>query len=119
VTKYAGEAWFAKPDTFVGKTQIFHAGEAEGIFYSCDFEGQSSTYHTYEMAEFLANKEFDDFAKLRNKLGIKGNTVFVHRITCNGKTAKTRRLIYPFVTVEPGKKAYYLYEGAIYELVRQ
>ena len=118
VTKYAGEAWFTEPDAFVGRTQRFYKGEAEGVFYSCNYEGQSMTYHRYEMAEFLTNKEFDDFAKLGNQLGITGETVFVHRITCNGKSEKTRRVLYPFVTVEPGNKAYYLFEGAIYELER-
>jgi hypothetical protein len=119
VTKFAGEAWFAKPKSLIGKSQDIRKGYAQGVFFSCDFEGQSMTYHSYDMAEFLANKEFDVFAKLRSELGFKGKTVFVHRITCNGKTAKTRRVLYPFVTVEPGKKAYYLYEGAIYQLKRR
>jgi hypothetical protein len=118
VTQYAGETWFAKPAALIGKTQEFHKGFAKGVFYFCNFEGQSATYNSYTMAEFLANKEFGAFDKFKDQLGLRGARVFVHRVTCNGKSPETRRVLYPFVTVEPGRTAYYLFEGAVYKLRR-
>ena len=114
VVGFSGEAWFADPRLTLGKTQEFNRGYAEGVFYSCNFAGQSATYNVYTTEKFLANKEFEKFKKLNIKFD--SNKIFVHRITCNGKKGSDRRLMYPFVTQDNSNKGYYLFEGAIYHL---
>lgn len=42
VVGWTGEAWFVEPKNVIGQTQMFHKGEARGVFYGCDFAGQSS-----------------------------------------------------------------------------
>ncbi len=110
VVGYAGEGWFEKPENVLGKTQTFHKGWAEGYFIQCEFQGLSKTHTRYNLEEFLANPEFALFKKLENQLEFQGNQVFVNRITCH----ENKKVLYPFVIIEPGNKAYYLYEGAIY-----
>jgi len=114
VTGFVGEAWFADTGKIIGQTQEFFKGWAQGIFYNCDYAGQSMTYTAYSPADFLANPEFDLFKRAKVSLG--DGTVFVHRISCNGKDAVGRRVLYPFVTQQSTNKAYYLFEGAIYLL---
>ena len=114
VTGFVGEAWFADTGKIIGQTQEFFKGWAQGIFYNCDYAGQSMTYTAYSPADFLANPEFDLFKRAKVSLG--DGTVFVHRISCNGKDAAGRRVLYPFVTQQGTNKAYYLFEGAIYLL---
>ena len=71
--------------------------------------------------EFLDNREFflvnqeKAFANVfaDNGLTDKNTEVFVHRITCNGKTVNERKVMYPFVTVAGSNKGFYVYEGAI------
>ena len=46
----------------------------------------------------------------------KNTKVFVHRITCNGRKVVDRKVLYPFITVNGSKKAFYVYEGAIITL---
>jgi hypothetical protein len=112
VVKSVGEAWFEKPKNVIGKTQEFYKGWADGYFFQCDYEGQSATYTKYSLNQFFNNPEFEIFKKEKNNLSFSGKNIFVHRISCNGN----KRILYPFVTVEPGNKAYYLFEGAIYIL---
>ena len=114
VVGYVGEAWFANPSKIIGKHQYFFKGEAAGVFYSCDFGGQSKTYTKYTPEEFLANKEFVLFNEDGIKLG--DGEIYAHRISCNGNEEAARKVIYPFVTQDNSKKAYYLFEGAIYIL---
>ena len=91
------------------------------FFYSCDYAGQSATYNTHTIREFLVNKEFElvnqekAFSKVFEENGLmNGNTkVFVHRITCNGSKVADRKVLYPFITVDGSNKAFYVYEGAI------
>ena len=52
VTGYSGELWFAKENKIIGKIQQFNKGWADGIFYSCNFAGQSKTYNSYDIQEF-------------------------------------------------------------------
>ena len=97
---------------------------ANGIFYSCDYAGQSATYNSYSIKEFLENKEFElvnqdnAFSKVfaQNGLTNENSKVFVHRITCNGKKISDRKVLYPFITVDGSNKAFYVYEGAIITL---
>jgi len=114
VTSHVGEAWFAKPDEIIGKYQEFYKGWAKGVFYSCDYAGQSMTYNSYTPEEFLKNKEFSLFDETQIKFN--EDTIFVHRVTCNGEKYFDRKVLYPFVTQDNSKKAYYLFEGAIYIL---
>jgi hypothetical protein len=114
VVGYVGEAWFANPSKIIGKHQYFFKGEAYGVFYVCDFGGQSKTYTKYTPEEFLANKEFVLFNKDDIELG--DGQLYVHRISCNGPEEVARRVLYPFVTQDDSNKAYYLFEGAIYIL---
>ena len=124
VTGYFGELWFAEEEDILGKHQEFYKGWADGVFYSCDYAGQSKTYNTYIIKELLGNKEFGlvnqdrAFSKVFAENGlINENTkVFVHRITCNGKKISERKVLYPFITVDRSNKAFYVYEGAIITL---
>ena len=96
----------------------------DGVFYSCDYAGQSATYNAHTIKEFLKNKEFElvnqerAFSKVfaENGLVDESTKVFVHRITCNGKETVDRKVLYPFITVDGSNKAFYVYEGAIITL---
>ncbi len=114
VISHVGETWFAKPDEIIGKSQSFFKGWAEGVFYSCDYAGQSATYNRYSPKEFLSNKEFSLFKE--TKIELSDGVIFVHRITCNGKKEFDRKVMYPFVTQDNSNKAHYLFEGAIFIL---
>ena len=116
VAEVVGEPWFANPSNIIGKDQNFFKGWAEGVFYECDYKGQSFTYTRYQLEEFLKNREFELFKKHQNELRLDNKEIFVHRITCNGHRPSERRLMYPFVTTEDYSTAYYLFEGAIYIL---
>ena len=124
VTGYFGELWFADEEDILGKQQEFFKGWADGVFYSCDYAGQSKTYNTYTIQEFLENSEFGlvnqdkAFSKVfaENGLFNQNTKVFVHRITCNGIKVGDRRVLYPFITVDGTNKAFYVYEGAIITL---
>ena len=116
IQSFVGSQSFAKARPIIGKYQSFDGGWAGGVFYNCDFAGQVMTYTKYSLEQFLANKEFDVFKKYAKELEFDSNDIFVHRISCNGKKDEDRALIYPFVTTDKRKKAYYLFEEAIYIL---
>ena len=124
VTGYFGELWFAEEEDILGKHQQFFKGWADGIFYSCDYAGQSATYNAHSIKEFIENKEFElvnqdrAFSKVFTENGLvdENTKVFVHRITCNGKKVVDRKVLYPFITVDGSNKAFYVYEGAIITL---
>ncbi|HCP81988.1 MAG TPA: hypothetical protein DIT67_10500 [Octadecabacter sp.] len=117
VVGFTGEAWFINPQNVIGQSQLFHKGRAEGVFYSCNFAGQSSTYTRYENEAFFANPEFELFAPLREGMTLSSETLFVHRITCEGGgNPAQRRVIYPFVTNEARHSAWYLFEGGVFSL---
>ena len=126
VDSFVGDPTFADPDKILGRRQMFYRGSADGVFYSCDYAGQTKTYNTYSYKKFLKNEEFDLFAKYKDQLFKINNKkavpskVYVHRITCNGKDdPKNRRVLYPFVTLdhqEKWKRAFFLFEEAIYIL---
>ena len=59
VTGYFGELWYAEEEDILGKQQEFFKGWADGVFYSCDYAGQSATYNSYTIKEFIENKEFE------------------------------------------------------------
>ena len=113
--------WFAEEEDILGKHQEFYKGWADGVFYSCDYAGQSATYNTHTITEFLVNKEFElvnqekAFSKVFEENGLmnENTKVFVHRITCNGSKVTDRKVLYPFITVDGSNKAFYVYEGAI------
>ena len=116
VSNVVGETWFAKSENIIGKHQEFYKGFSEGVFYSCDYAGQSATYNIYNLKEFLSNKEFNLFKKFSYELNLIDTTTYVHRITCNGNDNKTRKVFYPFITQEASNTGYYLFEGAIFVL---
>ena len=126
VDSFVGDPTFADPEKILGQKQMFYKGSAKGVFYSCNYSGQTMTYNTYSLNELLTNKEFDLFAKYKNQLfriknkPVTPSEVFVHRITCNGKDdPKKRQVLYPFVTLgdsEKWRRAFYLFEEAIYIL---
>ena len=117
VTEFFGEAWFANPSDIIGNFQKFYKGYSEGVFYNCDYEGQSYTYTTYETyEEFLNNKEFFLFKTIFRSLKLKNEKIYVHRITCSGNSVFKRKVFYPFVTFDKLKIGFYLFEGAIYKL---
>ena len=107
--------------TFSASTRNFYKGWADGVFYSCDYAGQSATYNTHTIREFLLNKKFElvnqekAFSKVFKENGLmnENTEVFVHWITCNGSKVADRKVLYPFITVDGSNKAFYVYEGAI------
>ena len=116
IKSFVGEQSFAKDRPVIGKSQSFDGGYAAGIFYNCEFAGQVMTYTKYSLKEFLTNREFSLFKKYAKELKFDSDEIFVHRISCNGKSDEDRALIYPFVTTGKRQKAYYLFEEAIYIL---
>ncbi|MFL2548750.1 MAG: hypothetical protein ACJ0QX_00750 [Gammaproteobacteria bacterium] len=56
VVGFVGEPWFADTNSIIGKFQSFSGGWSKGVFYSCDFAGQSMLYNTYSIEQFLNNK---------------------------------------------------------------
>ena len=69
VTEVVGEPWFADPSSIIGKDQEFFKGWAEGVFYECDYKGQSKIFTHYQLEEFLENKEYKN-AKANKRSGI-------------------------------------------------
>lgn len=118
VVSWTGEAWYVNAQAIIGKSQIFNKGEAHGVFFECDFKGQSSTYTTYDTVDdFLKNPEFELFEPAEKDLRLSGPKVFVHRITCEGDGSPNfRRVLYPFITTEKRHSAYYLFEGGYFTL---
>ena len=117
VVGFTGEAWYINSQDIIGKSQLFNRGYAEGVFYNCDYAGQSSTYTRYANEDFFANPEFELFAPERDDMVLSSETLFVHRITCEGNgSSALRRVIYPFVTNEARHSAWYLFEGGVFIL---
>jgi hypothetical protein len=117
VVGFTGEAWFIDSQSVIGQPQTFNRGYAEGVFYNCDYGGQSSTYTQYDNDTFFANPEFDVFVPLREQMMLSSESLFVHRITCEGGgNPAERRVMYPFVTNEARKSAWYLFEGGVFSL---
>ncbi|MDD9709714.1 hypothetical protein PVW53_14015 [Seohaeicola sp. SP36] len=117
VVGFNGEAWFINTQGIIGQSQTFNRGYAEGVFYNCDYAGQSSTYTRYDNNTFFANPEFELFLPLREEMTLSSETLFVHRITCEGGgNPAQRRVMYPFITNEARKSAWYLFEGGVFSL---
>lgn len=116
VTQFDGEAWFVEPEKVIGQTQTFEGGYAEGAFYTCDFNGQSSIYTTYENEAFFENPEFVKFAPLWDDMMAGSQRLFVHRVTCNGNDLVKPSVFYPVVTNETRRRAWYLYEGGVFSM---
>ncbi|NGQ91242.1 hypothetical protein G5V65_10060 [Rhodobacter sp. HX-7-19] len=117
VSAFSGEAWFIDPAATIGASQYFESGYAEGVFYSCDFAGQSMVYTPWSVEDFLANPEFADFARLTDPRLAQAEELFVHRITCEGSgDPALRRTLYPFVTTNGRDVAFYPFEGGIFTL---
>ncbi|PIE14860.1 MAG: hypothetical protein CSA68_09325 [Rhodobacterales bacterium] len=117
VVDFTGEAWFISPQSVIDQSQTFNRGYAEGVFYTCEYAGQSSTYTQYNNAAFFANPEFELFLPLQEEMTLSSEVLFVHRITCEGGgNPDKRRVMYPFVTNEARKSAWYLFEGGVFSL---
>ena len=57
------------------------------------------------------------FLPLREAMTLDSETLFVHRITCEGiGNPERRRVLYPFVTNQTRKSAWYLFEGGGFSL---
>ncbi|WP_109312473.1 hypothetical protein [Ruegeria sp. AU67] len=96
----------------VGRSQSFNRGFADGVFFTCN-GGLSATYNVYENDAFFQNPEFELFLPYREGMELSSERLFVHRISCtsNGFSA-----IYPFMTNEARKSAWYLFEGGVFSL---
>ena len=117
VVGFTGEAWFIDPQSVIGQSQTFNRGYAEGVFYNCDYAGQSSSYTPYDNEAFFTNPEFELFLPLREEMTLSSETLFVHRVTCEGGGNPAKRhVMYPFVTNEARKSAWYLFEGGVFSL---
>jgi hypothetical protein len=117
VVGFSGEAWYINTNDVIGQSQTFNRGFAVGIFYNCEYSGQSSTYTKYENDSFFANPEFRLFLAERDSMTLSSESLFVHRITCEGDGDPARRTVmYPFVTNETRKSSWYLFEGGVFSL---
>jgi hypothetical protein len=117
VVGFQGEAWYINAKDVIGKSQTFEGGFAEGVFFNCDFAGLSSSYTTYAMDDFFLNPEFTLFKAAESEIRLSSQKVFVHRITCEGGgDPAQRRVLYPFVTNEARKSAWYQFEGGVFSL---
>ena len=117
VASFTGEALFIDPATVKGATQYFEGGYAEGVFYACDYAGQSMTYTSYAAADFLANPECAVFSTLDDPRFTLASEIFVHRVTCEGSgDPAARRVLYPFITTDGRDVAFYPFEGGIFTL---
>ena len=74
------------------------------------------TYTTYANEDFFKNPEFDQFIPLQVNMSADSDTLFVHRVTCNGSEPVPPRVLYPFVTNETRQRAWYLYEGVVFSM---
>jgi hypothetical protein len=89
---------------------------AEGVFYQCDYAGQSSTYNTYSIEDFFGNPEFELFNGYCDEIELSSTKVFVHRITCAGNgDSVSRKVLSPFT--KRLKSAWYMYEGGVFSVV--
>lgn len=117
VVGYSGESWFVSTTDVIGRTQTFNRGSAEGVFFNCDFAGLSSTYTTYEPDDFFSNPEFALFKTEEDGMRLSAAKIFVHRVTCEGNgNPLHRQVLYPFVTNDARKSAWYLFEGGVFSL---
>lgn len=117
VSSFTGEVSFIDPTSVIGATQYFEGGYAEGVFYACDYAGQSMTYNSYSPDDFLANPEFAAFATLDDPRFTLASEIFVHRVTCEGSgDPAARRVLYPFITTDGRDVAFYPFEGGIFTL---
>lgn len=117
VTAFSGEALFVDPQKVIGAVQSFNGGYSEGPFYSCDFGGQSMSYTTYDMVEFLNSGAFELFSPAQAEISQAGSKVFVHRISCNGNDEPaSRRVLYPFITVDDTLIAWYPFEEGVFKM---
>lgn len=53
ITEFKGEAWYLAPEAYMGQSQEFYKGFAEGIFFNCDGGGLSKTYIEYSREGFF------------------------------------------------------------------
>jgi hypothetical protein len=117
VVGFSGEPWFVSTTDVIGRSQTFNRGFAEGVFFNCDFAGMSSTYTTYEPDDFFANPEFVLFEAVEDGMRLSTSKIYVHRITCEGNGDHLhRQVLYPFVTNDARKSAWYLFEGGVFSL---
>jgi len=112
VVRFIGESHFLDPQDITEKYQSFYKGEATGTFYNCNYGGQVKTYNTYSYDEFFRNKEMELFIKYSEELKFEKKDIYVHKVSC----AKTRQVIYPFVTQSGTKRAFYPFESGIFVL---
>lgn len=120
VKKFTGEPWFLEPSDFIGQSQFFFKGYAEGVFYSCNYDGQSQTYTTYGLREFFKVPDFETFKLVQKEITNGSQKVFVHRITCARPNGSPQPyVLYPFVTTDTRNQAWYLLEGGIFSLQSQ
>ena len=112
VAEFKGEAWYLSPADYLGQSQEFYKGFAEGIFFSCDGGGLSKTYTEYAKADFLNNPEFSKYFK---DIEFDDDVIYVHRLSCE----KSRNILYPFVTTGKRQRAYYLFEGGVFLLTAE
>jgi hypothetical protein len=117
VTAFTGEAWQQDPEALIGQTQVIESGFASGVFYQCDYGGQSFSYDILKVEDFVANPVFADFFPLADDLRATNSPIYVHRISCaGGETPGARQAMFPFVTTDNHSTAYFQFEGVVYTL---
>lgn len=116
VEKYIGSGAYSDPEEFVGKSQRFFKGLAEGAFFICDYGGLVSNYATYTNEEFFNNKQFKLFLQQKSKLNFPINkNIYVEKLTC----ADNKTVFFPFIQFEDGEMAFYEFDMVIYKLKKE
>ena len=116
IEKYIGSGAYSDPEEFVGKTQRFFKGLAEGAFFNCDYGGLVSDYATYTSEEFFNNKQFRLFLQQKSKLNFPINKkIYVEKLTC----ADNKTVLFPFIQFEDEEIAFYEFDMVIYQLKKK
>jgi hypothetical protein len=116
VTEYRGDVPASERIKVVGKTQEFLGGWADGVFYACDYAGQTMSYEMYTPESFLANPDLADYGFDRIAELLAGSKdVFVHTIRCEAlDNPEARMELFPFVTTDQRTQAFYPADNGIY-----
>lgn len=116
IEKYIGSGAYSDPEEFVGKTQRFFKGLAEGAFFNFDYGGLVSDYATYTNEEFFNNKQFKLFLQQKSKLNFPINKkIYVEKLTC----ADNKTVLFPFIQFKDGEIAFYEFDMVIYQLKKK
>lgn len=94
-------------DAYLGRTQYFEKGFAEGPFFNCDFEGLSLSYKIRDVAGFMQDPDNIPYAEA----GLSGGQFLEHDIACEKNGDRLTML-----TSENAMEAFIGFDGVIFHL---